>query len=201
MELGWKPTPGQVALIELDGTGDECLTGVVMPGGEGPVVIDLGASPRPPAPSCEVVASFFTPDALYRMRATASRRPNQDTLIDLAVHEVERVQRRAAPRVRASYPVVMSDLDSSAEPVSVLGETVDIGTGGCRVTTRQPFPPGSDPTVSIRLPNGDTVRALAAIVQASARVEQWEYRIVFLSLEEGDRDRLAELASRATAGA
>ncbi|MBW3615119.1 MAG: hypothetical protein KY439_07415, partial [Actinobacteria bacterium] len=59
MPFAWKPAPGQVALIELSTGGNECLTGVVLDDdGEGSVVVDLGASPRPPQPECEVVAKI-----------------------------------------------------------------------------------------------------------------------------------------------
>ena len=206
MPFAWKPAPGQVALIELSGGGNDCLTGVVvdsLSAPDGAVVIDLGASPRPPEANgeVEVVASFFAPDALYRMTATLAPHDHAatDTIIDLRVHDIERVQRRTAPRARVNLPIVMSNFDDPAtgDPgafASLVGETIDLGEGGCRALMPKPFPSGCDPTVTLQLPTGETVVALAAVLQASATGDgRFEYRLVFLELEEVDRLRLAEL--------
>jgi hypothetical protein len=195
MPFAWKPVAGQVALIEMTSGGNECLTGVVLEDSEnGPVVVDLGASPRPSELDCEVVASFFAPDALYRMTATLSRHGTQDTIIDLRVHGIERVQRRTAPRARVELPVVLSNFDEPGEMISVVGETLDVGEGGCRALLPKPFPSGCDPTVTLQLPSGETVVALGAVLQANVTTDgQYEYRLVFLELEDVDRLRLAEL--------
>jgi hypothetical protein len=195
MGTTWRPAPGQVTLIELDGR-EDALTGVVMSGENGAVVIDLGASPGPPTAPFEVVASFFQPDALYRVRATAEPRDDQRAVIDLRVHEVERVQRRGVPRVKASYPAAMSAFDGPGEFASVTGETVDLGPGGCRIRTTKSFPTGCDPTITLQLPGGDLV-ALAQILQVNADRGHFEYRLAFMSLEDGDAKRLAELAETA----
>ena len=193
---GWKPSAGQVALIELEDESDQCLTGVVMTG-DGPVVVDLGSSPRPSVESYKVTASFFAPDALYRVKATAARHADQDALIDLTVHEVERVQRRQAERARVSIPVAMTAFDDPGDFVSVTGQTVDLGPGGCRVRTETLFPPGCDPTVSVRLPDGDTMVVLAQVLQATADEDAWEYRLAFMEVDEGDGKRLSDLARTA----
>src|SRR2546422_6997358 len=101
----WRPAAGQLALIEPENAtpGHDCLTGVVMPGDR--LLVDLGASPRLERDPAEVLASFFCPDALYRVTASASPVEGHDGIVALAVREVERVQRRAAPRVRAVLPV------------------------------------------------------------------------------------------------
>lgn len=201
MPFAWKPAPGQVALIELNTGNNDCLTGVVLDDdGEGSVVVDLGASPRPPQPECEVVASFFAPDALYRMKATLSPHGDREAVIDLDIHDIERVQRRTAPRARLSIPVVLSNFDDPADDdpsfTSVKGHSVDLGEGGCRVLVPSPFPSGCDPTVTLQLPSGNTVVALAAVLQAAAVAGGgYEYRLVFLEMEELDRLRLAELVA------
>ena len=212
MPFAWKPVPGQVALIEMS-DGDECLTGVVLDeeASDGAVVIDLGASPAPADRDRdrEVVASFFAPDALYRMTATLARHEHDriDTIIDLRVHDVERVQRRTAPRARVRLPIVLSNFDDPAtdDPgafSSVVGETIDVGEGGCRALVPRPFPHGCDPTVTIELPGGDTIVALAAVLQAAATTDgRYEYRLVFLELEDVDRLRLADLVAEPTAAA
>ena len=201
MPFAWKPVPGQVALIEVDDGGNECLTGVVLAGDEShEVVIDLGFSPKPEHRECEVVASFFAPDALYRMTATLSPHDGgPDKVIDLTIHDIERVQRRTAPRARITIPVVMSNFDDpSAEDSgsfsSLVGESLDIGEGGCRALMPKPFPSGCDPTITLQLPSGETVVALGAVLQANATSDgRYEYRLVFLELEDVDRLRLAEL--------
>ena len=189
---------GQVALIEVDGA-PECLTGVVLDdeGVAQPVVVDLGASPRPPAIECEVIASFFAPDALYRVRATALPHPGalRPSVIDLRVHDIERVQRRSAPRARIALHTVLSNFDDPGALVSVVGETVDLGAGGCRVRTSKPFPPGCDPTVTVTMPGGDDVVVLGAVLQARPARGGYEYRIVFLDITDEDRERVAQVAS------
>jgi len=192
MNTAWKPIAGQVALIELDGE-PNCLTGVVLQTEGGPVVIDLGASPQAPADGSHVVASFFAPDALYRVSATCTPHEGQGGTIDLSVLNIERVQRRTAPRAHAAVPVVLSDLDDPGDRTSVTGESIDVGPGGCRVRTQKRFPAGCDPTVTIHLPSGVDVVALGAVLQAH-RTDEWEYRIVFLSIDDEDRDRLSHFA-------
>jgi hypothetical protein len=192
MAAEWKPALGQVALLEFAGTDD--MIGVVIGNDRGPVVVSLGSS-RLPFPSADVLASFFTPEALYRVQAEVTRREADDGVVDLEVRGVERVQRRGAPRARVTLPVTLSDLDSGEPPLSVTGETVDVGPGGCRVRTTMPFPAASDPTVSLRLPSGDVVVAPAAVLQMESVMGQWDYRLVFMALAEGDRERLLALAT------
>ncbi len=205
MPFAWKPLPGQVALIELQTGGNDCLTGIVVEGDGGPVVIDLGASPRPALTAggeCEVVASFFAPDALYRLRATlAPHAGGRAAIIDLRIHDIERVQRRSAPRARVALAIVLSNFDdpggdAAGSFTSVVGTSIDVGEGGCRVVTARPFPTGCDPTVTLQLPTGEAVVALSAILQADHTDEGHEYRLVFLELEDTDRLRLAELVDQ-----
>ena len=196
MQVLWRPGPGQVTLLELAHDAARCMTGVVMSVDDTTVTVDMGASPELPEPGEEVVASFFTPEALFRLHAATRHR--EGATVELGVRGVERVQRRQSPRARATLPVVLSDFDSPNEPVSVRGETVDIGKGGCRVRTAQPFPPGSDPTVSLRLPDGDSVVTLAAVLQADHNGGGWEYRLVFMGLEDDDSKRLADLTDQLT---
>jgi hypothetical protein len=201
MPFAWKPAAGQVALIEVSDGGNECLTGVVLAGDEGEeIVIDLGFSPKPEHVDAEVVASFFAPDALYRMSGIlAAHDGGPDKVIDLRVHDIERVQRRTAPRARITIPVVMSNFDDpsvedSGTFSSLVGESLDIGEGGCRALMPKPFPSGCDPTITLQLPSGETVVALGAVLQANATSDgRYEYRLVFLELEDVDRLRLAEL--------
>lgn len=200
MQGGWKPAPGQVTLIEGSGDDEECLTGIVVGGDETTLLVDLGSCERPPASGSEVLARFFTPLGLYRVTATASTGKERSTLVELAVRSVERVQRREAPRARVALRAVLSDFDSAGEPVSVVGETVDVGPGGCRVRTQKPFPPSCDPTVSLQLPDGHTVSALAAIVQVERTEGNWEYRLVFMSVDDDDASHLAVVGTAGAGG-
>ena len=191
----WTPVAGQLVLIEPTGGEDErCLTGIVLDS-EGPVVIDLGASPRPRQPECEVMASFFDPDALYRVSATARTRTDAPSVLDLTVHDVERVQRRRARRLRANYPVALTAFDAHGDFVAVVGQTVDLGSGGCRVVTPNPYPTGADPAVAIRLGDNDSVVALGRVLDVHVDAGRYEYRVAFLRLADDDAARLAGLAS------
>ncbi len=202
MPFAWRPIAGQIALIELADGSRECLTGVVLGSDDveaEAVVVDLGASPEPPGDTVEVVASFFAPDALYRLNATASPHGDQAKVIDLTVHAVERVQRRVVPRARVALPATMSNFDDPGAFVSVIGETVDLGEGGCRVRTRKAFPGGCDPTITLTLPDGSSVVALAAVLQSETAAPGFEYRLVFLEIDDLDRDRIAGLVTAVAA--
>jgi hypothetical protein len=187
----WRPAPGQIALIEPVGAspGHDCLTGVVVPGDR--VAVDLGASPRPEQDVAEVVASFFAPDALYRLSAKASQ--EDEGLLVLDVQAVERVQRRAAPRVLVTLPVRLRP--SERAPALVTGETVDVSAGGCRVATDRPWPQESDPVISIDLPDGEPVVTQAKVITVDLTGEGWEYRLAFPGIAETARDRLARLVA------
>ena len=194
MSTAWKPAPGQVALIELADDSDNCLTGVVMSDSNGTVSIDLGASPTAPEGATEVVASFFTPEALYRVKAHAVPRKEQKKVIDLTVDDVEKVQRRAAPRTRIELRAALTAFEGDSDFASVVGRTVDIGPGGCRVRTEKQFPPGNDPTVTIQLPDGDTVALFAQILQVQADDGTFEYRLAFMQIDDEDAKKLLTLA-------
>lgn len=198
MPTAWRPVAGQVALIERDDEYDR-VTGVVLLSRDDAIRVHLGGDLSGLSPGA-VVASFIAPDGLYRMKATLSLDDGTAGLVHLHSHGVERVQRRTASRVALSLPVVLSNFDEPAPGdrtafSSVSGETVDIGEGGCRVRVLDPFPEGCDPTVTLELPSGRTVVALAAISQALALPEGHEYRLVFLSIDPADRAFLRQLAA------
>ena len=190
--MQWRPAAGQIALIEPVGAspGRDCLTGVVVPGER--IVVDLGASPRPEHDGADVVVSFFAPDALYRLSARATE--ESDGLLVLDVSAVERVQRRTAPRAMVTLPV---RLGVEARPGSavLVGETVDVSAGGCRVTTERPWPEHSDPVVSIDLPDGEAVVTQARVVTVDLTGGGWEYRLAFPEIEDPDRERLSRLVA------
>ena len=199
----WRPTAGQVALIEVTDS-DDCLTGLVLGGDDtallGTVVIDLGASPTPAAPACEVVVSFFSPEALHRVDGTLRSR-DRGTVVDLTIHGVERVQRRAAPRLAMTVPIVLSnfdDPDPAGGFASVSGESVNISEGGCRVVVNRRFPAGCDPTVTLHLTPTDTVVALAATLEELPLPDDcYEYRLVFTDQEDHHRELLHEFLATA----
>ena len=188
----WKPTPGQIALIEPVGAspGRDCLTGVVVP--DARIVVDLGASPRPEAEVSEVVASFFAPEALYRLSGKATVEPGGLLVLDVA--GMERVQRRTAPRVRMALPVRMG-MGERAMPTIVSGETIDLSTGGCRVTTDRPWPDDSDPVLSIDLPDGGAVITPARVITVDLSGDGWEYRLAYPAMDGDDRERLSRLVA------
>jgi hypothetical protein len=198
--MTWYPASGQLALIELT---DEAaanaapLTGVVVGSGDGSVVIDLGASPRPEPSPCDVVVSFFTPEALYRVIGVATERAQSPGLVDLEPRDIERVQRRAVPRVKLTLPVALSAFDQDGDFSTVTGETLDLGSGGCRVVTNRPFVRGVDPTVSITMPEGAPVVVLAEVLERTApdSGDLTEYRLRFLTVDDDDLVRLKALVA------
>jgi hypothetical protein len=103
-----------------------------------------------------------------------------------------------ARRAKRSLPVILSNLDDPGAFASISGETVDISEGGCRVVVQQRFPAGCDPTVTLELPNGETLVALAAILEEIHRTDgSCEYRLVFIEQDDGHREILADLVATA----
>jgi len=162
------------------------------------LLVDLGASARSFEETCDVTVSVFDPDALYRIEATLLPRQGTESTVDLKVREVERIQRRVTRRAKRSLPVVLSNLDEPGAFASIPGETVDISGGGCRVVVDRRFPAGCDPTVTLQLPDGQTLVALAAILEELSRSDgRCEYRLVFIEPEDGHREILARLVATA----
>ena len=188
----WRPAPGQIALIEPVGAspGRDCLTGVVVPGER--IAVDLGGSPRPEAEVSEVVASIFAPDALYRLFAKATQ--EGDGLLVLDVSALERVQRRAARRAQVALPVRLG-VGETVEAAVLSGETLDVSTGGCRVTTDRPWPTDCDPVVSIDMPDGHRVVTTARVVTVDLTRSGWEYRLAFPGIADPDRESLSRLVT------
>lgn len=190
----WSPTPGQVVLIESHPSGDDdvCLTGLVR-GSDGPrVTLDLGASARLNTRSIDCTASFFDPDALYRVEGRLERRA-EGTLAELVATSIERVQRRSVQRIRCCVPCTLGAFDDGDDS-TILGETIDLGPGGCRVSTTKPFPRELDPTISLQFPNGESIITLARILEATIATDHWEYRLVFADLDDQEAERIARLA-------
>ena len=203
----WKPPCGQTALIEPIDDAHTCLTGVVVEddsSGAEVVVVDLGASPPLAEPDCEVTASFFSPEALYRAAATCARHNGGDSVVDLTIHRMERIQRRSSPRAQVCVRVVLSNFDDPDPDAggsvfaSVTGESIDVAVGGCRVVTDRQFPHGCDPTVTLHLSDTEELVALAAVLEEQDRPDgRHEYRLVFIDPDDDHRERLAKLVATA----
>jgi hypothetical protein len=192
VDSSWRPVPGQVALVEYAGADASAatrtsLTGLVLADQDGHVTVDLGTSGPPGPGSAEVVVSFFSPDALYRVRATAQP-GDPPAIIELnPVIDVERIQRRQFPRVPLRVPVVLSSFDEQSSGfVSITGSTIDLGAGGVRVETSTPFPAGADPTVSLALDTGRHLVARTRVVLADVEADHCEYRLAFVDLSDDD---------------
>ena len=199
--IDWKPTSGQVALIELDDGEPGCLNGVVVDG-DGTLIIDLGASARPFGDKCDATVSIFDPDALYRIEATLVPHDGTRSIVDLTVRGIERIQRRVTPRAKLVLPVTVTNLDEpdpdSGVFVSSTGETIDLSEGGCRVVVERRLPRGCDPTVTLHISDKDTLVALSAVLEETKRSDgRWEYRLVFLEPDDGHREILASVVAAA----
>jgi hypothetical protein len=204
--VAWRPPSGQTALIEPIAESHTCLTGVVLDevSTDDVVVVDLGGSPPLAMPECEVTASFFAPEALYRARATCARHDGDDSIVDLTLHQVERIQRRRTPRAKVRLPVVLSNFDDPDPEAggsvfaSVTGESIDVAEGGLRVVTELEFPHGCDPTVTLHLSDTEELVALAAVLEEQDRADgRHEYRLVFIDPDDDHRERLAKLIAAA----
>lgn len=189
MQLTWNPTPGQVALIE--GPADVCLTGVVLSADNHVVRIDVPSGAARPEDGVVILASFFQADALYQAKAEA--RFDGPEVLELELTDVQRIQRRTGVRTQLSLPVSLSCLDGPSDFVAVVGTTIDLGLGGCRVRTLKELPLGVDPTVTIDLDATHSVVAGAHVVDHNHLPDGWEYRIAFDELDEQGARLLADL--------
>lgn len=189
----WVPEAGSVVLIEPDAPGPP-ITAVAVADPAGRVLLDVGASPTPGHERFGAIASVFGPDRMYRVKGVLSPRgSDRGTVYELEAESVERIERRTARRGSVEVPACLTAFDGPGAVVSTLGHTVDLSSGGCRVVTEEPFPVGSEPTVSLRLDDGTTVLARAAILERRRVPEGFHYRLMFTDIDLEDRIRVAAL--------
>jgi hypothetical protein len=91
-------------------------------------------------------------------------------------------------------PASMTAFDGPGAVVSTVGRTIDLSCGGCRLVTDEPFPLGSEPTVSLRF-DGATVLARAAIIERVRDGGAFHYRVMFTDLDDEDRALLDKLVA------
>lgn len=203
MEAGFRPTPGQVVLLEYDTGGGagpaadrHTVTGLILRTEGGQVTISLTPTVSPPLDGTDVLASVFAPDALFRAHGTAHL-PCPGRLRLYAIRDVERIQRRSWPRRSLALDVRLVPLDDvdldDVAMVAVAGRTVDLGIGGARVRTMDRLPVGVDPSLALTLPDGTDMLLAARIVYADVCDTGCDYRLAFCDLDESDAARLAEL--------
>lgn len=192
MQPTWNPTPGQIALIEVADASDLCLTGVVTEVDGFSVTVDLGASPTLPDGAANVSFCVFQADALYRASARAEK--TGERTLKLELDDIDRVQRRTTARTDLTMPIALTAFDGPSDFISVVGTTVDIGPGGCRVRTSHSFPEGCNPTVTIQLDEGHTLIIGATVMDAHQRPGGWEYRLTFNEMDEPSAKLLDDLA-------
>lgn len=191
----WHPPAGTTALIEPahPEPGCESITAVVLDA-DG-LLVDLGASPRPRTASFDAVASFFTPDALFRARCLLVATHADADLYDVIVEQVDRIERRADRRVALELPCAVTAVDESGCARSVRGRTRNVSRGGCRIVLDRPCPQGDSPLVLLELADGTLVAEAFVIAAGHAdRDDGWDYRLAFTAIDPADRDRLAALA-------
>jgi hypothetical protein len=196
----YRPLPGQVALLERPGAGDNDMTGLVGAADDDHFEIDLGLGNAVALEPEEVVVNVCAPEALYRLSAKASPGRGQGIVVLTDVHELERIQRRTAVRVPIRLGVSLACLDDpSAGLQAVSGYTIDIGVGGVQVQTLRPLP-DCDPTVMLTLPDGTRVAALSLVLQTTPYGDGYRSRLCFQDLPAEDMTALSALV-QATAPA
>jgi hypothetical protein len=182
---------GQVVLLER---GDEVTTGIVVSTQPGEVVLDLTTPPTPELQQAEVSISVFAPEALYKAVATAL--VGEDRLVTLVgLRDIDVVQRRQWPRHELSLPVSLVAVDD-ARPIGVTGHTLDLGIGGAKVHTAEPIPDGSDPMVTLTLPEGDVLLLNARVVHTARGAAGFDYGLAFRDLDEDDVAHLSEVLAK-----
>ncbi|MBI3256604.1 MAG: PilZ domain-containing protein [Actinobacteria bacterium] len=190
----FQPLAGQVALVEYVEGSRSCLTGLVLPGAEHHVTIDLGAAGPLRGPSEDVVVSVFAADALYRLEATAMATDLDGVIVLDPIRSTERVQRRTTPRVPIRVGMVISTHDGPGM-VTIAARSLDIGPGGMRVETLRALPEGQ-PVVALTLPDGSELLAQAQILDADGDEEGYEYRLAFVDLSPDAEKALISLVEQ-----
>ena len=201
----WRPARGQLVFLDVqrpDGE-PERVSGLVMGGLEGDVTVDLGMRGSAGAPGTEVVASFVSPAALYRLRATAWPRQDAPGLLDLtATAAIERVQRRAHPRVTLTVPVSLAAVTADGGFAVVAAETADVSAGGLSAVALAPLAGGGALGVVAALALGETeppVLAVADVVATEGTGGATRYRLAFTLVAEEARERVARFVLRRSA--
>jgi hypothetical protein len=175
------------------GPGEEALTATVLE--DDRLLLDLGGSPRPTT-MVDVVATFFTPDTLFRVTGVLEPAMSERGLFELIVKDVERVQRRKSARLLVDVAASLVVVDAPGPVVSVRGRTRNVSAGGCRVVTEQALPPTGAPIVTLELDDecGPLI-AQATILQREHHDSVWDYRLMFTGIDAGDRVRLELLGA------
>lgn len=189
----WRPPVGTTTLVETEIQGVAPLTATVLD--DDRLLLDVGASPRPVPAVFDAVASFFTPEALLRVTGVMTLANDEAGIYELTVKDVQRVNRRASRRVDVELKASLVVADDAGPTVSVIGHTVNVSAGGCRVVTDKPLPGGSDPMVTLELGNGVTVVAGCSLLCTEHEGAEWDHRLMFTAIDPDDRDRIAALAA------
>ena len=190
----WRPPADTTTLVEpLDPEpGYEALTATVLD--DDRLLLDLGASPKPPTP-IDVVANFFTPNALLRATGVLVALEDEETTVfELVVKDVEHIQRRHAKRKFVELKASMVVADGPGPMISVVGLTQDVSAGGCRVVADQPLG-GTKPVITLEVPGAPPVVAQATVLSRLHSGDVWDYRLMFTAIDEEDRARLERLTA------
>lgn len=203
MTVSFRPVTGQVVMLEPleDDLVERCLAGVVTAGESAQVTIDLGAATARLTPGSEVVVSVFGADAMYKLHAAVQPAAAGVVVLD-PVYDVERVQRRRAPRRPLRLGVTLvSTAESDPDVLRVAGRSLDVGVGGLRVQTVRALPKGANPIAIMSVPHGAPLMLPTRVVSAHEAEDGCEYRLAFTNLRPADADRLAVLVGSAAVAA
>ena len=202
----WRPARGQVVFLVVERPSGEAdrVSGLVMGGGtDGEITVDLRMRTAPGGAGTEVVASFVSPAALYRLRAKAKPRKGAPGLVDLtATAAMERVQRRAHPRAAVALSVSLGAVGTDGALEMVAAETVDLSAGGLSAHAVAPLAGGGALGVVVAAAlddGGPPLLALADVVSAEPAGAGARYRLSFSVVAEEARERVARFVLRRTA--
>lgn len=195
MAEDWQPPDGAECYLEV-ASGDPAVscTGITVPGNG--VRIELDRTAPSELLDRPVVVTCGTPEALHVLNGRLRPVDDGARFVELHTADVMHLQRRAEPRIDIRVPVTLADAEGPSPMVSVVGRTVNLSSGGCRVVCDEPLPSGVDPVVTLQLDDGKPpVTAEAAVVERDRVEDGWGYRLVFTDIRVDDRVRLIRLTS------
>ena len=182
----WHPPAGTTTVIEPvhPEPGHEIINAVVLD--DERFLVDLGDAARPRTSSFDAIASFYTPDALFRARCLLVSADIEGGQYQVVIEQVDQIERRVDRRVDLQVRCSVTAIDADGCARSVVGRTRNVSRGGCRLVLDRRRPPGGSLVAEAFV--------VASEHDAERDGDHWDYRVAFTFIDPADRDRLAALA-------